>query len=104
MTFGAQNQTLETVPSSKRISKYILGHSRVILIQFPYVKIVFLMKIDEHHQKSTKMYIKMPVWGRLLGLYQSSPGNSGSYDAILSPILEILEIEVFNIPYNPANI
>ena len=48
MTFGAQNQTFETVPSSKMISKYILDHSRVILTQFPYVKIVFLMKIDEH--------------------------------------------------------
>ena len=48
MTFGLQNQTFETVPSSKMISKYILDHSRVILTQFPYVKIVFLMKINEN--------------------------------------------------------
>ena len=47
MTFGAQNGALEIVPSSKMISKYILDHSRVILTQFPYVKIVFLMEIDE---------------------------------------------------------
>ena len=51
MTFGAQNQTFETVPSSKMISKYILDHSRVILTQFPYVKIDVLMKIAEHQEK-----------------------------------------------------
>ena len=48
MSFETQNQTFEIVPSSKMMSKYILDHSRVILTQFPYVKIVFLMKIDEN--------------------------------------------------------
>ena len=54
MSFGAQNQTFETVRSSKMISKYILDHSRIILSQFPYVKVVFLMKIDKKLQNSTK--------------------------------------------------
>ena len=48
MSFETQNGAFEIGPSSKIISKYILDHSQVILTQFPYVKIVFLMKIDEH--------------------------------------------------------
>ena len=55
--------------------------------------------------------------GKRIFSTSSCPGNSGSYDpysvlswkywivrSILSPILEILEIEVFNILYNPGNI
>ena len=52
--FWPQNQTFETVRSSKMISKYILDHPRVILTQFPYVKMLFLMKIDEDCQTSAK--------------------------------------------------
>ena len=35
---------------------------------------------------------------------QSYPGNSGSYDPYISPILEILEIEVCNLRQNAGNI
>ena len=73
MTFAAKNQTFETVPSSKMISKYILDYSRVILTQFPYVKIVLLVKsmeIDKQLWKSTKFIYKNACLGSPAGVIE----------------------------------
>ena len=73
-SFGTQHLTFEVISKTEMISKYILDHSAVIPAQFPYIKILLLMKIAEHRSKSIKINI-VGVGGMAGGPYITSQGR-----------------------------
>ena len=71
ISFKAQKMTSGSVFKTKMTFKNVLEYSRIIPAQFPYIKQLFSMKIDENQQKSKKIESKYniphfyPFWGAL---------------------------------------
>ena len=71
LTFEGQKLTFEGCFETKTTFKNILEYSRVIPAQFPYIKHLFLSKIDGNQEKSRKneFLYKIPHFYPLWGAY-----------------------------------